>query len=67
MIEPLDRHSCAFRLIAERFPQKVDKPVALFDRLLSVSFLTNLRAIFFARHRADIDVVLHRSPLSEKL
>lgn len=47
MIEPLDRQSCAFRLIAERFPQKVYKPVALFDRLLSVPFLTNLRAIFF--------------------
>jgi len=67
MLEPLERQSRAFRLIAERFPQKVDKSVALFERLLSVSFLTDLRAILITRHGADIDVVLHKSARSEKL
>ena len=31
------------------------------------TYPTNLRTILFTRHRADIDVVPHMSPLSEKL
>jgi len=67
MVEPLDREVSAFRLITECFAQELDKSHTLFDHLHAVHFPADLRAILIARDRADIDVVLHNSPLSEKL
>ena len=67
MLEPFDCQSRSFRLVAVCLAQELDKPLALFGRLLLVTFLSDLRAIFIAWHGADIDVVPHRSPLSEKL
>ena len=67
MVEPLNGQPRAFGLVAERFAQERYKMRAFLNRLFVVIVLANLRAIFIARHRADINVVFHKSPLSEKL
>jgi hypothetical protein len=67
MVEPLDREVSAFRLITECFAQELDESHTLFNRLLAVPVLADLRAIFVARCRSNADVVLHKSPRSEKL